>query len=1053
MLYPKNKSKELSRELFLSPTSEYRGAPFWAWNCHLDRDELLRQIDVLKKMGFGGFHMHVRSGMATPYLGEEFLSLVHACTDKAESTGMLAWLYDEDRWPSGFAGGLVTRDEKYRIRYLLFTPFSYEEMGGLERHGNEQATALRSGNGRLLARYLVSLNEAGELASYRRLADGEVPTNGCEGGRVFYAYLEQPHTSPRYNGYTYVNTMDRAAIRRFTEVTHETYFKEIGDRFGSTVPAIFTDEPQFTHKQTLRFATSLRDVALPFTDDFEDTYRAAYGGSILDKLPELIWELPDGVSAARYRYHDHACERFASAFADTIGEWCDSHGIALTGHMMKEPTLATQTGAVGEAMRSLRAFALPGIDMLADRREYTTAKQAASVAHQYGREGVLSELYGVTDWDFDFRGHKLQGDWQAALGVSVRVPHLSWVSMEGEAKRDYPASINYQSPWFEKYSMVEDHFARVNTAMTRGEPMVHVGVIHPIETYWLHWGPSEQTALVRDTLDRSFSDLTEWLLFGSIDFDFISESLLPRLCPQGGAPLAVSKMRYDVIIVPACETLRRTTYERLAAFKAAGGRLIFMGDAPKYLDAAPSPLPAALYNVSERVGFSRGAILGALANARDIDIRCADGSISSDLLHRLCRDGKSIWLFVAHGKLPYNKDISQKQKIKITMPNRLRATLYDTQNGDIRPHPAALRGNSTVIDAELWMHDSLLLRLDPADDDNAAGDTADCAVATSPAPAERSCALRLPPELPFELAEPNVLLLDSAEFAMDGGEFEPCEELLRVDTLLRRRLGWTPWGGSANQPWCLPAEPPAHKVRLRFTIDSQIPLDGSRLALEAAEEAQILLNGEAVPPIVDGYFTDRSIKTVKMPHIPSGRSTLEIELPFGQRTAIEWCYLLGNFGVRTRGAISEIIPLPTALAFESITVQGLPFYSGAIDYIADIETSGGELRVRLPQYRAAVFECSVDGGTPIPCAFAPYTVSLGTPPAGHHRVRITLYISRTNAFGHLHCADTKLSYASPAAWRTSGDAWCREYRLTAEGLLTAPRISEMIHEAAKPTAE
>lgn len=195
MLYPKNKSKELSRELFLSPTSEYRGAPFWAWNCHLDRDELLRQIDVLKKMGFGGFHMHVRSGMATPYLGEEFLSLVHACTDKAESTGMLAWLYDEDRWPSGFAGGLVTRDEKYRIRYLLFTPFSYEEMGGLERHGNEQATALRSGNGRLLARYLVSLNEAGELASYRRLADGEVPTNGCEGGRVFYAYLEQPHTS------------------------------------------------------------------------------------------------------------------------------------------------------------------------------------------------------------------------------------------------------------------------------------------------------------------------------------------------------------------------------------------------------------------------------------------------------------------------------------------------------------------------------------------------------------------------------------------------------------------------------------------------------------------------------------------------------------------------------------------------------------------------------------------------------------------------------------------------------------------------------------------
>ena len=60
----------------------------------------------------------------------------------------------------------------------------------------------------------------------------------------------------------------------------------------------------------------------------------------------------------------------------------------------------------------------------------------------------MSELYGVTNWDFDFMGHKGQGDWQAALGVVLRVHHLTWVSMKGEAKRDYPASIGYQVPWF-----------------------------------------------------------------------------------------------------------------------------------------------------------------------------------------------------------------------------------------------------------------------------------------------------------------------------------------------------------------------------------------------------------------------------------------------------------------------------------------------------------------------------------------------------------------------------------------------------------------------------
>lgn len=40
------------------------------------------------------------------------------------------------------------------------------------------------------------------------------------------------------------------------------------------------------------------------------------------------------------------------------------------------------------------------------------------------------------------------------------------MTMKGEAKRDYPASISYQSPWAEEFSMIEDHFARLNTALT-----------------------------------------------------------------------------------------------------------------------------------------------------------------------------------------------------------------------------------------------------------------------------------------------------------------------------------------------------------------------------------------------------------------------------------------------------------------------------------------------------------------------------------------------------------------------------------------------------------
>ena len=96
-------------EQFREPGPAYRGKPFWSWNGELKKDELIRQIHVLKEMGFGGFFMHSRTGLATEYLGDEWFELINACADEAAKLGMEAWLYDEDRWPCGTAGGLVTR--------------------------------------------------------------------------------------------------------------------------------------------------------------------------------------------------------------------------------------------------------------------------------------------------------------------------------------------------------------------------------------------------------------------------------------------------------------------------------------------------------------------------------------------------------------------------------------------------------------------------------------------------------------------------------------------------------------------------------------------------------------------------------------------------------------------------------------------------------------------------------------------------------------------------------------------------------------------------------
>ncbi len=1030
MLYPKSKEKELSPELFKSPTSEYRGTPFWAWNCKLDRDELLRQIDILREMGFGGFHMHVRSGMDTVYLGDEFIELVGDCIDHAKKNEMLAWLYDEDRWPSGFAGGYVTKDKQYRMRYLLMTKTPYaEDFASAKLHVNEQNIATRGGTDqKLLARYSVKLDESGCLASYRLLDELEEADDS-----VWFAYIESPALNPRYNGYTYVNTLDKKSIDRFIETTHEVYNKHFSSDFGGAVPAIFTDEPQTTFKKALRFATGTEDVTLPFTDDLEDTYKAAYGISLLEHLPEILWELPNGqISRARYCYHDHIAERFTSAFADNIGSWCREHGIMLTGHMMREPSLDSQTQAVGEAMRSYRGFDLPGIDMLSTRHEYTTAKQAQSAVNQMGCEGMLDELYGVTTWDCDFRDYKLYGDWQAAMGVTVRVPHLSWVSMEGEAKRDYPASINYQSPWWREFSLVEDHFARVNTALTRGKPVVRVGVIHPIESYWLHCGPAEQTALTRDTLDQNFSNITEWLSFGSVDFDFICESTLPLYCKEGSNPLTVGEMKYDVIIVPACETLRSTTLSRLEAFKADGGKLIFMGDCPKYVDAIASELPSGLFERSDRVSFSRGAILAALKNYRTVELRRSSGDLTGDLLYRMRQDGDDIWLFIARGRDPRNKDISSKQGVFAKLPGFYSVTLYDTITGEIQPIPYRHENGQTVIPAELYMHDSLLLKLTPS---------AELSLEIKPSTKPTQKALDIPYKVRFTLDEPNALMLDMAKWAVDDEPLRPAEEILRIDTTVRKSFGWTPWGGAADQPWYLPKVEPSCALHLRYEFESEVTVQNAYLAIENPEKTDITVNGDKLKIEVDGYYVDKSIKKVKLPVLIKGMNTIELTLPYGERTAAERIYVLGDFGVRVEGSRAVITKLPERLSFGSIVHQGLPFYSGKLSYHFELETSGGELDITVPQYRATLLRVKI-GGYSKPVAYSPYTASFDMT-TGRHEVTVEAYIPRTNGFGPLHCADDKNSYQSPGTWRTSGDAWSYEYRLCPEGVLVAPRAVEI----------
>ncbi len=1026
MLYKKNTDASLPEELFRNPTSEYRGTPFWAWNSYLTKEELERQIDIFKEMGLGGFHMHVRTGLKNQYLSDSYMDLVNDCVQKAKSEKMLAWLYDEDRWPSGAAGGLVTCDEKYRARSLLFTPFKDAE--GYDSD-DSRAEGSRSGKGKLLACYDVILDSEGYLKSYKRIGENDEVQ-----GKKWYALLEVSTNSNWYNGQAYADTLSKEAIERFIEVTHKRYKERVGDEFDNIVPAIFTDEPQFTRKKVLNNSFDEMDITMPWTDKVPELYKEAYGADIFDTLPELFWDLPASApSIHRYRYHDFIAELFAGSFADTVGGWCRENNLALTGHMMEEPTLNSQCAALGEAMRSYRGFDIPGIDMLCNRAEFTTAKQAQSAVHQFGYEGMLSELYGVTGWDCDFRTYKYQGDWQAALGVTVRVPHLSWYAMGGEAKRDYPASIHYQSPWYKKYNLVEDHFSRVNTALTRGRPIIKVAVIHPIESFWLHWGPNDKSAILRESLDERFEDLTKWLLKGSIDFNFISESLLPVLCEKGSAPLKVGKMEYDAVIVPGCETLRSTTIERLTQFKADGGRLIFMGDAPHLCNALPSDKGRKLFDESIRTDFSRAAILGALEDNRTVTLRYENGRLSDNLLYQLRQDNDCKWLFVAHTDEPGNKDVDCGNYVRITVEGEYIPELYDTYDGKIYPIPAKYRNGKTIIDRQVYAYDSLLIKLTDGKADSVEAEK------QKETPEGR----QIESTVDYSLSEENILLLDMAEFKLSGEkEFSPKEEILRLDNICRERLGIVKRGGSIVQPWVTGEVPTVDRLTLRFTFSSEIEYSGALLAFEEEDKVEkIVFNGAEVRKDILGNYVDISIFRIALPDIIKGKNVLEVTYLYGEKVSIENMFILGSFGVRLSGNEATITEIPSKIGFGNLVEQGFPFFSGNITYKFKAEAKDGRLTLRATWYRGAVIEVKVDGEEKGNIIYPPYMLTVDGLSDGEHEIEMTLCIHRYNSFGPVHLVNEKESWHGPGAWRSTGNCWTYEYVLRRTGILGAPAIT------------
>lgn len=1042
MLYV-NADRPFAEEDFNNPPAVYRGAPFWAWNCRITKEMIDDQIGYFKQMGMGGFHIHVRVGLKNQYMSEEFLELVRYCDEKAKENGMLCWLYDEDRYSSGYAGGEVTKKIPYRARFLRLTK---RKMDGMETDRDlflYKQAANEKVLGCLLGAYSISLEE-GKLVCAER-----IPTDAEAKGEKWYLYEELEKETAWCNNQTYVDTMNSDATELFIEKTHERYAKVLKKEFGKSIPAIFTDEPHIVGMRIPARANGEDDIMLPFTEGLPERYKKNCGLDLWNEIPAIIWGRKEQkTSEQRYQFFDTCCSLFAESYCRTIGDWCEENGLLSTGHILGEETLESQACNVGDAMRSYREFQLPGIDNLCDRREFSAVKQAASVANQYGRDGVLSELYGVTQWDFGFEGYKLAGDWQAALGVTVRVPHLAWASMNGEAKRDYPAAIGWQSPWCQDFKYVEDHFARVNYCLTRGKPLVKVGVIHPVESMWTLLGPNDQYGDRKEQLERDFQNLTEWLLTGGIDFDYISEGLLEEEKERENTAeekeFICGEMRYEVILVPDCIHLRKTTAEKLHSFMQRGGKVFLCGWYPEETESLGREELSRLLDGCEWLPVNRQELLAAMEPWREVEIRGKDGSGRDIYLHRLRQEGNNRWFFMAQAyggmKARSRGAWSRRRRheadqLCLRFRGEWEVERYDTLSGKCTKTAAWIENGWTLLECGLYGDDSLLLFLTPQ--------TGKEKVAILPDKREEKKIhpVFIAEPTGYEMDEPNVFLMDRFEFALDDEtEFHEECEILKLDNIIRKRLRMKLRSEYVEQPY-VRKEPDVreHCLKLRLRFFSETMISGCRMAIEEPEYYKGFLNGVPIDLRPCGWYVDRALQTVVLPDIKRGENILELEMKFGNASNLEWMYLLGEFGVCVKGHFKYLTPKPDKLYWGDYTGQGFPFYTGNMTYYFSVpEKEGKPVQIQIPYFSGAAIRASA-GNKEEMAAFLPYSCKPDGMKAGGI-MTVTCLGHRFNGFGQLHLIGDDETWLGPDSWRTEGNSWTEEYQLKPMGILSAPVV-------------
>lgn len=967
-------------EDFASPPAEFRPVPLWIWNGEVTRERIREMLEQFQRQGMGGVFIHPRPGLVTEYLSETWFDLWAFALAECKRLGLGCHIYDENSYPSGFAGGHVMAENP--LCALRFIKASLCPPGSV----------LPSGDG-VLAAFVVG--EDG--VSVERVDLSALASRSCEKTLVVLEW-GQDRNRLWTAGFSQVDLALPGTTDQFLRSTHSRYAERFAADFGGAIRFAFSDEP------------SLATGGLHASYYFLTEFRRDHGYSLEDRLEAFITG-GDAAYSVRYDYFATLQRLWVTHFLRPMHDWCGAHGLQFTGHFNEHhwPNMAGQPNN----MLSQRWMHAPGTDLLgfqfspesarANGLFFLNLKECRSVANQMGYRRVLCETTGGGGYDMEVDGFKRLTDYAMALGVNLINPHLSHQTLAGARKYDWPHTLSDHSPWWANYRMQADHEARVAVLLSAGVEENRVLVLHPTGSAWMYSLPSgfnlgtagASAAAWRKAALRTQGSLLESLYSGQVDFDLGDEWMLEELGSVEGDQLRVGQARYGcVVIPPMMETIRPETLDLLGKFVTGGGQVHLFGSGPDRINGRrPGPGDHTLEQAKQ--GWNRHNSVDGLVDALRLAIpprlsAPGGGSLPAGLVWawRRLPDGSQM-VFLAN---PWQEMIEGEVVIEGN-----RVTNLETFSGRFLECTVEEEGGKIRLPFQIRqaMHCLWWVRREERTGPGEFRDFPRWAVDLQWLSARRD--------------EPNVHVLDYCDLEL------PTRRFCSINTVRADRLNWqehgfphNPWSGSIQFKRVFlefPFGPDSgFAVTYRFQLGD---LGEAMRTLEIAWERpwlyRAMLNGQEVDTGGGRRWWDENVRAFPVGEwVRVGENVLRMEVrPMHPLAEIMPVYILGDFALAPATVGFRLEP-SRPIGRDSWAEAGLYFYCRSVTYRYHFTTEqpAREILINPGAWRGSAVTVSVDGQKLVdlvhPRAVVRVPFELGP---GAHELQLALFGSLKNQVG------------------------------------------------------